>query len=629
MRRLIFIGISLLYLTIEHVAQSEISIGFSHSRGFYEKPFQLKLKASKGDIYYSLDGSIPLPDVGSVYQKGLDISTTSVVRAVAINGSDTSQVFTHSYLFPEKVMEQPDSIPGWPLREVFTHYRGYPVLMDYAMDPEIVQSPVYQGDLLKAFQEIPSVMVTMPISDFFKVHFSEAELPSYLEILYPGSEVEHEAAFAGIEGTSHKLLKRSFRLSFKKKYGDKNFKSQVFREFDVLHGESATGKFDQLVLRGGTQRCWARRWYPDKTAYTRDQWYRDTQLALSGFGAHGTFVHLFVNGVYCGLYNLTERPDEKFMASYFKGKDDDFYSFNHNGSLSGDEGRWKYLFDTLITEDLMVPETFQKFESYLDIHSYFDYLIASWISGMGDWPVNNFYGGYNAKLGSPMVFVGWDAEVTWDYDPYEGHLGAWVHEYFLADAEADSEIDALWHAGRQNPNFLMTFADRVYLHCFNGGALTDSAQRHRWHTLNKSIENAIVAESARWGDALDDSTTRTRDKHWRREVDRVDSLMRGNVAKFIKALRAEGYYPSIDPPAIAFKADESGQEGIKVSLSHNNPAGGIYYRLDGGDPRSRSGGIAKEAELFSESLSCEAGTTVMARVKNGKEWSALRRLVCD
>ena len=34
---------------------------------------------------------------------------------------------------------------------------------------------------------------------------------------------------------------------------------------------------------------------------------------------HGTWVHLYINGLYWGVYNPTERPDASFMASYYGG----------------------------------------------------------------------------------------------------------------------------------------------------------------------------------------------------------------------------------------------------------------------------------------------------------------------
>ena len=54
------------------------------------------------------------------------------------------------------------------------------------------------------------------------------------------------------------------------------------------------------------------------TQYIVDEFMRRTQLALGQPSAHGTFVHLYLNGLYWGLYNLTERPDSSFAATYLR-----------------------------------------------------------------------------------------------------------------------------------------------------------------------------------------------------------------------------------------------------------------------------------------------------------------------
>jgi hypothetical protein len=87
-----------------------------------------------------------------------------------------------------------------------------------------------------------------------------------------------------------------------------------------LNGDSAVNTFDTIVLRSGNNRCWARFFDPDATAYTEDQWYRNTQITVSGIGAHGNFAHLYINGLCWGLYNLAERPDEPFRISTLAAK---------------------------------------------------------------------------------------------------------------------------------------------------------------------------------------------------------------------------------------------------------------------------------------------------------------------
>ena len=58
---------------------------------------------------------------------------------------------------------------------------------------------------------------------------------------------------------------------------------------------------------------------------------RDSQIALSGIGAHGTYVHLYINGIYWGLYNPSERPDNEFAADYIGGGKVDFASIKEDG----------------------------------------------------------------------------------------------------------------------------------------------------------------------------------------------------------------------------------------------------------------------------------------------------------
>ena len=51
---------------------------------------------------------------------------------------------------------------------------------------------------------------------------------------------------------------------------------------------------------------------------------------------HGMFVHLYLNGLYWGLYNPSERPTESFMASYYDGEPEQFDTQNVNEAKSGD-----------------------------------------------------------------------------------------------------------------------------------------------------------------------------------------------------------------------------------------------------------------------------------------------------
>ena len=176
----------------------------------------------------------------------------------------------------------------------------------------------------------------------------------------------------------------------------------------------------------------------------------------------------------------------------------------------------------------------------------------------------------------------------------------------------------LWHAARRNPVSLQLFADRVYCNCFNAGGLTDAAHA-RWARVNNFIQTAIVDESARWGDALGDGVTRTRDSYWAPEVARVNSLMNGNVARLVAALVAEGYYPTVWPPGF-------GQEGGAVApgsvlvLTNPNAGGTVYYTTDGTDPATAAVAVARS---YANPVAIAGSVAVKVRVLSGTAWSPL------
>ena len=67
--------------------------------------------------------------------------------------------------------------------------------------------------------------------------------------------------------------------------------------------------------------------------YTRDHFMRSLQLASGNPSPHSNFAHLYINGVYWGLYNPVERPDAEFAASYLGGNPD-HYDVMHRGGGS-------------------------------------------------------------------------------------------------------------------------------------------------------------------------------------------------------------------------------------------------------------------------------------------------------
>src|SRR4029450_2726703 len=81
----------------------------------------------------------------------------------------------------------------------------------------------------------------------------------------------------------------------------------------------------------------------------------------------------------------------------------------------------------------------------------------------------------------------------------------------------------LWQRLLGSEDFRILAADRIQRHFYNNGVLTPARARDLYLRRKNEIDRAVVAESARWGDAQRSSSPLTRDDNW---VDAVN----GNLA---------------------------------------------------------------------------------------------------
>jgi hypothetical protein len=392
-----------------------------------------------------------------------------------------------------------------------------------------------------------------------------------------------------------------------------------------LFEASPVNTFDTLILRGGVNRSYAGQFRSDKSGlelatYTEDEWLRLSQLEMSGAGSHGRFVHLYLNGLYWGLYNLVERPDAPFMASYFGGREEDWYVLSADGAVNGPPEAFELLKQELYQiNELDYEDRYPAIKARVDVSHFADYIILNWYAGTKDWPHNNWYASLYQPHGQIRHFV-WDGEVTW------------VDGAHIALGDENNPVKQFFEAFIQYPDFKLEFADRLYKHLFNDGALTDANAQARWLWLNKLIDQAIVGESARWGDARYERPI-TRDD-WLKARDRVLAQMEGNAAKLLALARQAGYYPDLDPPLFS-RHGGLVSPGFTVSLlaaDIENSAGtgsAIYYTTDGSDPRlPGSGQVAPTAQLYTGPIVLTTTTLIKTRAlagdpSSGQPWSAL------
>jgi len=594
----------------------------SHERGFYDDAFDLQIFCDTPDVVirYTLDGSEPTEQRGSVYNPGttIPILTTTHVRSAAFKtGWIPADVTTHTYIFVDDVARQPATVPGWPTDWGYDSEVHGTVPADYAMDPRVVNSTLPGYSIRDALLDVPTVSISMLPDDFISrttgiyTHpLSTWERQCSVEYILPdGTEgFQHDCKIEIHGGSSRRpwrMQKHSFRLTFTSLYGPAKLEYPLFPESDVE-------EFNQLVLRGGFCDSWALvswdsgRYRPNDAQYIRDTWMKESLRDMGRPSSYGSFVHLYVNGLYFGLYNLSERLAEDFFADHLGGQAEDW---EVNADFAAAGTRWR----AMVAIDPSTFAGYTQVQEYLDLEDFADYMLLHFYADAEDWPHHNGCAAANAVSGDGRFrFFAWDQEIVLDY-----------HGRAATRVDATGGVGDLFQKMRTSDEFRLLFADRFYKHCFNGGALSVAASQDRYRRIAGWIDKAIVAESARWGDVqmstpygndlqqpnpLTDINHImyppvphgpdyyfTREDSWVVERDNVINNYipaihnPANSYALVSLLRKEGLYPSIDPPK--FSINGSPQHGGQVSpgdvltMTNPNTGGVIYYTLDGADPR--------------------------------------------
>lgn len=496
---------------------------FSLQRGFYDSPAGLELLTvvEDGLIKYTLDGSEPGADNGLEYANTIIVDSTVVVRAVVMKAGSVSRATTHTYIFPATVKNQPKLPEGYPDNwGSFASIEGT-APADYEMDPEICQSPNYKDLIVPSLKAIPTISLATNKDNLFSpstdpenggiyIHTDASgglgagwERPVSVEYLLPNNELGFQVncgikIHGGASRLPEKNPKHSFRLLFKDEYGPKKL------NYDLFGGES-TASFNSIVLRGGFNQTWVH-WddsQRERGQYINDSWAKDMYKKMGHQAAHNKFAHLYINGLYWGLYNLSERMDEDYMQYYFDGKSEDFDVIKDYAEVAEGTGDAWYSMMKMAEDGLSDAASFygiqgknefgaddESKEALLDIDNLIDFMLLNFYAGNKDWDHHNWAAVRNRE--NPMKgfqFLPWDSERI-----FNGKSDN------IVDENNENRPSFLYTQLRKNPVFRMQFAKRANELLGPGGLLSPDSVIVVWQNRAEEIELAIVAESARWGD---------------------------------------------------------------------------------------------------------------------------------
>ena len=412
-----------------------------------------------------------------------------------------------------------------------------------------------------------------------------------------------------------KTPKHSFRLFFRGDYGPARLEASVYPE-------SAVTSFKQLVLRADFNNSWLH-WLPaQRTRGTRirDGWTKETWRAMGHAGSHTRYVHLYLNGLYWGVYDVGERIDATFAANYFGGDPEDYDAMGSKPTwaIDGDRAAYDAMVSAVRFRDLTVLDHYVAARAQLDVINHIDYLLLNFYGGNEDWGFDSNWNAVRRRdPGGSYRYIPWDCEQLLTNPNYnrvnQTSVPSGLHTNLVRSAE-----------------YRLAFADRVHQHLFNQGELSIPAATERWLRHAAQVEHAVLAESARWGvyrrdvhQYRDPPYPRYTSKaHWQVEIDRVthDYFPRRHDI-FLEQLRNAGLYPDLDAPELSPVA---GPVRAGTLLEFSAPAGLVYFTTRGEDPRVfGTGAIAPSAQPYTGPILVEDQLTLKARTYLRGEWSAM------
>ena len=507
---------------------------FSAQRGIYDAQFRVHLTTGEPGavIRYTTDYSEPTATNGKKYTNPLAVRRTTVVRAAAFkSGMLPSRVETHTYAY--NLSKGVTSLPMMSL---------------------VTENSNLWGNT--------GIMETNPRNTTKRG--IAWERPVSMELIYPDTG-ETLQANAGLRVQGGNYIrgrynpnagppagKYSFRLYFRGDYGPGRLRHPFFPALQVED-------FNHIVLRAGMN--------DNTNPFVIDELVRRLSADMGQVAARGTFMNLYLNGKSKGYYNPTERIDSDFLNSWNGGESEWDIIAQYGELREGDMTKWNELKSALL-KNLSVPQNYAAVERLLNVDNFIDYIMLNVYANTGDWPHNNWRAARERVPGARWRFLVWDAE--WSF----GNNGRGVTGNNLTSGPlaGGADIALFYRSLQKNPEFRMRFADRVQIHYFNGGALTDENVLRRFREMKEEMTGVISNMN---------STVETT---W---VPRRRAIVMSQMAT--QNIQASAAAPQFSQPGGAVPA------GYSLNLTATD--GVIYYTTDGSDPR-RPGEVAETGKTI-------------------------------
>lgn len=627
-------------------------VAFGEPHGWKDAAFDLELSCpdrATAVIYYTLDGTSPVIGAPKTfrYTAPFRVDRTTVVRAAVPDVDSILQIdASATYLFYDDVIAQDASVPeGFPADMAVNSQR-----MLYGFDKAVTLGDADTRERLRRglTENTRTVSLVIDPKNLFDgasgIYVNASgngriwERQTMVEQINPMDREDEFSVSAGlrIRGAVSRgsgFAKHSFRLFFRSEYGMGTLVHPLF-------GDEGAGEFEKIDLRTSQNHSWAHD--EDGDTFIHECFSRDSEGAMGTTYNRSRYYHLFINGVYWGLYQTEERVDQNYAESYNGGTAESYDVVRtsqpgyNTGVVEGETSAWTEFWRITTQEGYgeeheanynrvlgLNPDGTRNpdYPVLLNVTNLVEHLLSVHFAEDADAPVNS--GGWANNL---IAFRNRnDGEGREDGFLWNRHDS----EHSLGFGGGASQVKSLiWSTPEQpnpdpnrnmrvignfNPTLLnyelmanaeyrRIFGDLVHRHMIKvGGALTAPVAEARYRARMAEIDDAVVAESARWGYKY--GTKRNRQSWLNSCNDRINFINQ-RLTYLIAEYKRRGWYPSVDAPSALDGAGAPVADGQTVGAEGmlyltGSGAGTVYYTTDGRDPRGADGAPSAAAVEYS------------------------------
>jgi len=369
---------------------------FSHNGGFYDKAFDLKLSTDQEGvkIYYTLDGSDPVPgaDGTYLYENGIRVKSRVGEPNVLSMISNIANEPSFPFIEPKGEVFKCTTIKAVSIRDgggkskIITH--------SYFVDPNMKDRydlPVISlvTDRSNLFDDTKGIYV----NGNYEKRGDKWERPVHVEFFEKDGTLafSHSSGMRINGGYTRKLPHKSFRLYADHGYDSTNkFNYDVFPELKKKSNGKKLDSFKRLILRSGCSDI-------GKTGLM----FRDAMLqSLVSHLSIDTQAYrpsvVFLDGEFWGIYYIRERYDDEYFASHYNIDKDKVVMLDvlenpvvEEGEKEDKKAYTEDVINYLKSHSILDQDTYDYIKTKIDIKNYIEYNVAEMFFGNYDWPGNN------------------------------------------------------------------------------------------------------------------------------------------------------------------------------------------------------------------------------------------------